>query len=160
MAEREEFLRHMEGKKMESQQAFTEKALLRFCKLMQIDARTAKYSPEFGFGWLHKEYPSLPIKMDAAKIKPVDFEGLIKGMTRTEAWTTYFQLLDETSHTHMGLILQVGGLGLYVMHNVWGMRATPGHTRLLRVHAGTDEKGIIFESVEAFCESLSLRWKP
>ncbi len=161
MKERVEFLKFMEGKQAERAGAFQQKALLQFCTHVGIEVKHVRYKEEFGFAWLHKEYPTLPVLMDSRPLKePVSFMKLAKAMTKSEVWSTYFQVLNETTKSHVGLIVKTKNLGWHVMHNNWSLPPTPGFVRITRVSAATDEQGIIFESLPSFCTSLRRRWAP
>jgi hypothetical protein len=140
-------------------QVFSKKALLQFCKFFGIAYRGMENDMEFNFVWLHKEYPNIPIRIEAKKLKNVDIEKLFSALTKSELWSTYFSLMAELDREHIALVTQIVGEGLYVIHNSWSMPATPGFTRLVRI-ASDSEKGIIVEPYQSFLLSLRKVWTP
>ena len=135
-----------------TEQSFGRSILIQICKAFEIEYKDRERDPDFGFQWLHEQYPSFPIRLDSRKLK-VDLDNMFRAMTRTEVWDEYMNALEETECEWLALFVAVPGHGTFVIHNCWHMPQVPGYTRLVRI-AKTADKGIIFEPLNSFIESI------
>lgn len=151
----ERYQRHLLQQQGRSEASFARSVIMRICQKFDIDCSNAARDPGFGFQWLHEQCPHLPIRFDSRKVN-VNLGDMFSAMTKTEVWDLFMSALEETSCSTLALFLRVPGAGTFVIHNAWGLEQVPGFTRLVRV-AKTADKGIIFEPLEAFLESIRLR---
>jgi hypothetical protein len=135
-----------------SEKGFAKSVLIQLCKAFELEYRDRQKDSDFGFQWFHDQYPHFPIRLDSKKLK-IDLNDMFRAMTRTEVWDAYMNALEETENEQMALFVAVPGHGTFVIHNCWHLPQVPGYTRLVRI-AKTADKGIIFEPLNSFIESI------
>lgn len=137
---------------------FTLSAVKKLCQYLDIEQ--PKFVKGSATAWFRDTYPRFPVRIEVRKLKKCNINDMFMRMSKTEQWDQYMALLEEQPDSHIGLIVQVTGLGLFIQHNAWHLDSAPGHTRLTR-RAISSDKGIIFESVEAFAATINRSgWSP
>ena len=135
----------------ESEQKFRHRGLCRICKFFNV-APPQDNEDEATWEWFSENYPKFPIPLESRRVQ-ANVSQMFSAMIKTEAWDTYWHVFEERRHHLLALFVPSKGHGVFVLHNCWHLPAVSGHTRLVRT-AKTGDKGIIFESLEAFLESL------
>jgi hypothetical protein len=144
---------------LKQEQNHATQALILFCKHLKLDFKASDLHGE-GFGWLHENYPTLPVHMEVTKEKLNVVDFWLRPTT-TSAWRAYFDLAAELRvSAPLGMMLQISGVGFGVIHTGWNLPAAPGHTRMERRSATSDHRGLILETLPSFAESVLKVWQP
>ena len=155
-----EFLeRSVEDIKAKSVHTFEAKVTNHVFRYYGFKGYADKSEVEYCLNLFHEIYPSFPVRLEARNIK-VSVERMFSAMTKTDVWKLFLSYLDENSLQYAAFIIPCYGQSLFCFHNCWHLNQMPGVTRLTRM-AATSEKGIIFEPLDAFLESVrKAGWSP
>lgn len=159
MAFLDEVRRTVDDRSAQSQHGHAVKCVKRVCAYFEIDIQGVKEDAEFSLNWFHQNFPTFPVRMEARKLS-INVEKFFSAMTKTEAFMVLMDLIVENEDRPVALLVPAYGQGLFVLHNCWLLESVPGFTRLIRV-ANSKDKGVIFEPIEAFLESVKRSgWRP
>lgn len=139
----------------------SDKFALNCCKKLcqQLGVHVGQDAYESAFSWFHEAYPRFPVYLEARDIK-CNVNDMFARMTKTKVWEAFFALAEEIDKPSVGLLVMSKGNGLFVFHNDWRLGSEPGFSKIIR-RAKTAERGVIFESLESFTESVkSTGWSP
>lgn len=149
-----------EESEAESEFQFRYKVMSRLCKFFDLE-EPPREETECTWAWFQEQYPHFPLRLESRKVI-VSVAQMFYAITRTEAWGEYWVVYEESGNKLLAVFVPVRAHGVFVLHNCWQLPAMPGHTRLTRVAAsGSGERGIIFEPLGAFLESVKRSgWTP
>lgn len=149
--------RHDEERMAATEHNFSVRALKAIAVYYKI--ALPRLDADEGLGWFHTNCPTFPVHIEARNIK-VNLERLFVAMTREPVWVELMELVTDSHKDNVGIIVNAVGAGLYIAHTAWGLEHVAGYTRLMR-QAKTREKGVVFEPLLAFLESVKRTgWTP
>lgn len=151
------FKRHQEEAAADSEHALSVRALKKICDVFKIDPDLRYDDPDFGFGWFNTNYSTFPLKLESRRIQIDDINPMVKSLIKSPAWKVYVDILQMYEFEPCGVIVNYKGSGLWVMHNAWHLPPPLGHVRF-SARARTAGEGLIFESLNAFLDSVKEVW--
>lgn len=151
-----DFDEYKEQEEAKRDRAYERSMLLRVLKvLLPDDVHTLMRDAgdDFGFRWFNDSVDWPRIALDAIhKSVPVRDLIRINGVTKTELWRRYFDLLNEYG-APFGLIFPVPGLGHWVMHNDNALSKEPGYAHVTRI-SGDETKRLTIQPLPAFLAAV------
>ena len=154
---------HIDKQNAQSETRYGQKLLKRLLQECVGAERTRDFyyrgGEEFGFSWFNYEFPDFPIALAARRLRGVRLIDLFKRVTKTDVWTSFFEVVNENQGRHsVGLVFPLGELGDFIAHNCWTIDHLPGVTRLVR-RAASEDKGMIIEPYNVMIQQIKRTWQ-
>lgn len=143
---------------MKAEQSHASKCVILLCKNLGLGLAAAEIR-DGGFAWFHRNFPSFPVHMESTreKLEVLDFWNK---PTNTKVWDIFFTLSEELKAPALGLMVPIHKVKMGVLHTGWTLPGVPGHTRMERVSAKSETRGLILDTLPGFCASALKVWRP
>lgn len=151
-----DFDEYREQEEAKGDQSYESSMLTRVIKALmpnELNAIKREAGDEFGFRWFNNSTDQCRIALDAMHKRVRVYDLLrINGVTTTELWRRYFDLLGEYGEP-FGLIFPVPGLGQWIMHNDQQLPREPGYAHIARI-SGDEAKRLTIQPLPAFLAAV------